>query len=448
MNTHRGICNRLLWMQDHYQLDATDRVLQKTPFSFDVSVWEFFWPLQVGARLVIAAAGGHRDAGYLIATINRHHITTIHFVPSMLRLFLDHHAADTCASLRRVICSGEALTLDLQDRFFDRLDTQLHNLYGPTEAAVDVTWWQCQPDHDLPVVPIGRPIANTTIHILDDHLQPQPIGVPGELHIGGVQVARGYLHRPDLTTQRFIPDPFSDTPNARLYKTGDLARWLPNGTIDFLGRLDFQVKLHGVRIELGEIEATLGHHPAITAATVTLDQHHHDQRLIAYLVPSGDQPPDVHELRGFLKERLPAQMIPSLFMTLESLPTTSSGKVDRNALPRPEASEPQTSPGYVAPRTELEREIAEVWAEVLGLRQVGVDDDFFDLGGHSLKAMQANARLRELYAVELPLLAFFEQPTIAGQASAVTDALTAAEDGEALLDLIGEVQAEMEEARD
>jgi amino acid adenylation domain-containing protein len=416
MNTHRGICNRLLWMQDHYQLDTHDRVLQKTPFSFDVSVWEFFWPLQVGARLVIAAPDGHRDAGYLIDTITRHHITTIHFVPSMLRLFLDHDAAAAATSLHRVICSGEALTSDLRDRFFDHLSCELHNLYGPTEAAVDVTAWQCHPDDDDPVVPIGRPIANTTIHILDAHGHPTPIGVPGELHIGGVQVARGYLHRPDLTRERFIDDPFDPDPAARLYKTGDLARWLPDGTIDFLGRLDFQVKLHGVRIELGEIEATLGTHPNIRDATVILhtDDRGH-QRLVAHVASrSGHTPPT--GLHDYLATTLPEHMVPNVYVTHDALPLTASGKVDRNALTA--QSLPRTDDGdREPPRTPVERFIADVWAEILGMRSVGVHQRFFDLGGNSLQAAEFVNRMQHELGAFIYVVTVFSAPTVADYAA-------------------------------
>ncbi|MCA5933668.1 amino acid adenylation domain-containing protein, partial [Pectobacterium versatile] len=246
MNSHRGLCNRLVWMQNTYRLTPDDRVLQKTPFSFDVSVWEFFWPLLYGARLVMARPDGHKDAAYLAQLIERSGITTLHFVPSMLQQFVQWADADcTCDSLRRVICSGEALPAELQQRFFARFNAQLHNLYGPTEAAIDVTFWPCQPDDHRSFVPIGRPIANTQIYILDALGQPVPLGVAGELHIGGVGVARGYLNRPELTAERFIPDPFSDRPGARLYKTGDLARWLPDGSIEYLGRNDFQVKLRG-----------------------------------------------------------------------------------------------------------------------------------------------------------------------------------------------------------
>jgi amino acid adenylation domain-containing protein len=286
-NVHEGIVNRLLWMQDTYRLDGSDRVMQKTPYSFDVSVWEFFWPLMTGACLVVARPEGHREPSYLIDLIRRHGITTMHFVPSMLRIFLEAEGVERCTSLRRVICSGEALPYDLQQRFFERLGfAELHNLYGPTEAAVDVSYWQCRPESASTVVPIGKPVWNTQLYILDQYLQPVPVGVPGELHIGGVQLARGYLKQPELTAQKFISDPFSSEPDARLYKTGDLARFLPDGNIEYLGRIDHQVKLRGFRIELGEIETTLESHPGVMQSVVIAREDvPGDKRLVAYVVP-------------------------------------------------------------------------------------------------------------------------------------------------------------------
>ncbi|HXO35765.1 MAG TPA: amino acid adenylation domain-containing protein [Candidatus Acidoferrales bacterium] len=285
-NVHEGIVNRLLWMQDMYKLTGQDRVLQKTPFSFDVSVWEFFWPLMSGATLVVARPGGHRDPAYLVNLIAECGITTLHFVPSMLSIFLEAAGLERCRTLRQVFASGEALPFELQQRFFERLGAELHNLYGPTEAAVDVTYWPCRPDRRLSIVPIGRPIANTQIYILDANLQPVPIGVAGELHIGGIGLARGYLNRPDLTAQKFIQDPFSRTPSARMYKTGDLARFLVDGNIEYLGRIDHQVKLRGFRIELEEIEAVLAQHAGVTQAVVVVrEDNPGDQRLVAYVVP-------------------------------------------------------------------------------------------------------------------------------------------------------------------
>jgi amino acid adenylation domain-containing protein len=337
INTHRAICNRLLWMQSAYRLGADDRVLQKTPISFDVSVWEFFWPLISGAALVMARPGGHRDCAYLAQTIARESITTIHFVPSLLRVFLDEDLRDVCRSLKRVICSGEELTHDLQRRFFEKVGAELHNLYGPTEAAVDVTAWACNREESVLCdkrVPIGRPIHNVQIYILDRHLMLCPVGTAGELHIGGLCLARGYHSRPALTAERFCPDPFSGRPGARLYKTGDLAELLPDGAIRFLGRLDAQVKIRGVRVEPGEIETALMTHPLIDRAAVIArpDAGGHMQ-LAAYIVPSRSAQLSSVELQSFLETSLPKYLIPSVFINLDDLPLTPSGKLDRSRLP-------------------------------------------------------------------------------------------------------------------
>src|SRR5215470_4791425 len=293
MITHQGICNRLLWMQQTYELRAEDRVLQKTPFSFDVSVWEFFWPLLTGARLVMARPGAQGDSRYLVEIIQREEITTLHFVPSMLAAFLEESGVSECRSLRRVICSGEALSYELKERFRQRLKTDLHNLYGPTEASVDVTYWNCASEIERPIVPIGRPIANTQICVLDENLQPVPVGVRGELYIGGIGLARGYLKRADLTAERFLPDPF-DAAGTRIYRTGDLARYLADGNIEYLGRTDHQVKLRGFRIELGEIESALHEHPAVQQAVVVA----RDERLVAYVVPDPQRAAPINRLLG------------------------------------------------------------------------------------------------------------------------------------------------------
>ncbi|MBV9788201.1 MAG: amino acid adenylation domain-containing protein, partial [Chloroflexi bacterium] len=286
MIPHRGIVNRLLWMQDTYGLNATDRVLQKTPFSFDVSVWEFFWPLLTGATLVIARPDGHKDPMYLMEIISEQAITTLHFVPSMLQAFVDALGVETCPSLRRVICSGEALPLELQQRFFNHMKAELHNLYGPTEASVDVTFWPCERDTTRRTVPIGYPVANTQIYVLDSQLNPVAVGVPGELYIGGVQLARGYLQRPALTAEKFVPDPFSQNPGSRLYRTGDLVRYAPDGAIEYLGRIDQQIKLRGLRIELGEIEETLRQHPTVhDAIALAREDNPGHKRLVAYILP-------------------------------------------------------------------------------------------------------------------------------------------------------------------
>ena len=431
-NVHQGIVNRLLWMQDAYRLDGSDRVLQKTPYSFDVSVWEFFWPLMTGACLVVARPESHKDPNYLVSLIVEQKISTIHFVPSMLRIFLETEGVERCASLRRVICSGEALPFELQLRFFERLGAELHNLYGPTEAAVDVSYWPCKPDTRLSIVPIGKPIWNTQLYILDPHLNPVPVGVAGELHIGGVNLARGYLKQPELTAQKFIPDPFGRERGARLYKTGDLARFLPDGNVEYLGRTDHQVKLRGFRIELGEIEATLESHASVyQCVVVAREDVPGDKRLVAYVVlnpGSGGESPDTNviaALRAGLSEKLPEFMVPSAFVIIAAIPLSANGKVNRNALPVPEFSRGD-SDTFVGPRNAIETKLAEIWAEVLHLPKVSIHDNFFRVGGHSLLATQVVSRVRTWSHVELPLRAMFEVPTIAELAVRVEHLLATA----------------------
>ena len=417
MNTHRSVCNRLLWMQDQYRLSEADTILQKTPFSFDVSVWEFFWPLLVGARLSLARPGGHRDAVYLVELIKEQQISVIHFVPSMLGSFLDQPGVEHCLSLRHVICSGEALPFSLQEQFFRLLPAQLHNLYGPTEAAIDVTYWTCQRSSERTVVPIGRPVANTQIHILDRNRQPVPIGVPGELHIGGVQVGRGYHNRAELTAEKFVPDPFSIVTGSRMYRTGDRARRRADGNLEFLGRLDAQVKLRGYRIEPGEIEGVLTQHPAIHEAMVIVREDEPGEKLlVAYVVAKGEPAPTGRELRSYVKERLPEYMVPSGFVQLPALPLTPNGKVDRLNLPKPERTldHPQN---MIAPRDVYELRLAQVWEEILNDHSIGVTDNFFDIGGHSLLAVRLVSRISALFNRELPVAAVFQYPTIEQLAS-------------------------------
>ncbi|ASW55577.1 hypothetical protein CIK06_17430 [Plantactinospora sp. KBS50] len=379
---HRAIVNRLLWMQDTYRLDGSDRVLQKTPVGFDVSVWELFWPLITGATLVLARPGGHRDPAYLAEEIRAAGITTVHFVPSMLRAFLAEPVGPL-PSLRRVICSGEALPPDLAAAALDRIGGELHNLYGPTETAVDVTAARCVPGEP---VTIGRPIANTTAYVVDARLQPVPVGVPGELLIGGVQLARGYLGRAALTADRFVPDPFAAAPGRRLYRTGDLARYRPDGSIEYLGRIDHQVKIRGQRIELGEVESVLHEAPGVSAAAVAV----HADQLVGYLVG----PVEVDPVRAYLRERLPDAMVPARWATLPALPLTTSGKVDRRALPAPDPVRAGAGGDRVAPRNELEARIAEAFAAALGIDTLGVTDSFFLLGGDSMRAIRMVGLLR------------------------------------------------------
>ncbi len=423
LNTHRAIVNRLLWMQDALGLDTTDRVLQKTPFSFDVSVWEFFWPLMIGARLVVAKPGGHQDPDYLVDEIARQGVTTLHFVPSMLQVFLEARGLARCAALRRVVCSGEALPAELARRYYEVFTTPLINLYGPTEAAVDVSVWRCVPGDERTTVPIGHPVANTELPILDRASRRVPVGVAGELHIGGIQVGRGYHRRPELTAEKFVPDPFGPgRRGARLYRTGDLARYLPDGAIEFLGRIDHQVKIRGLRIELGEIEAALARLPGVREAVVVVRADRPDGSLVAYLTAAPGAPPPSHaELRAALGAELPDYMVPAAFLLLDALPLSPNGKVDRRALPAPGAA--AGGAAFSAPRTPLEEMIAGVWSEVLKADRVGRDDNFFELGGHSLLATRVLSRLRETLQVEVPLRALFEASTVARQAALVEAAL-------------------------
>jgi amino acid adenylation domain-containing protein len=463
MNAHRGVVNRILWMQDAFGLSAEDAVLQKTPFSFDVSVWEFFWPLAVGARLVIAAPGAHRDPAALTELIDRERITTLHFVPSMLRAWLDGGDASRCTSLRKVMSSGEALPADIVERFYEALPSaELHNLYGPTEAAVDVTHWPCTPHPAHGVVPIGAPVANTRMYVLDGRGAPCPIGVPGELWIAGVQVGRGYWRRPGLTAERFVADPFAAMPGARMYRTGDRARWReesaevrecvsaevsPASTdsrtdalthsrtavLEYLGRTDFQVKVRGFRIEPGEIEAALKQHPSVADAVVVALGEDRDARLVAYLTArEGEAVPADAELRERLAASMPEYMIPSAFVPLDEIPLTPSGKVDRRALPEPDAP---AAGGYVVPRDVTELEVARIWGEALGVPRVGAADDFFRMGGHSLLALRMMARIRERFGRELPLATLFRHPTVAAFAEALRREGADADDGRLLVTL-------------
>ncbi|MBB4926159.1 non-ribosomal peptide synthetase [Kitasatospora kifunensis] len=407
---HRAIVNRLLWMQDRYRLDGTDRVLQKTPAGFDVSVWEFFWPLISGAAVVVAPPGVHREPDRLARLIQDAGVTTAHFVPSMLRAFVDEPAAKACTSLRRVFCSGEALPAELVGDFHAVCDAPLHNLYGPTEAAVDVTHWTCPAQGTPDAVPIGRPVWNTRIHVLDAVLRPVPPGVIGEVYLAGVQLARGYLKRRGLTAQRFVADPYGP-PGTRMYRTGDLGAWDQDGCLRYAGRTDHQVKIRGQRIELGEIEAVLGRHPGIAQAAVTAV----DDRLTAYVRPAGQDEQLIPTLRQYLAEQLPAGWVPAAFVLLVQWPLTPSGKLDRKALPRPEFT---GSAAHRAARNPREELLCGLFAEVLGVDRVGIDDSFFDLGGHSLLAARVISRIRTALEVDLPLSALFENPTVARLAEA------------------------------
>ncbi|WP_242895208.1 non-ribosomal peptide synthetase [Actinomadura litoris] len=412
--THRGIVNRLVWMQDAYALTPRDRVLQKTPIDFDVSIWELFWPLLTGACLVLAEPRRHRDPGYLAGLMASTGITVCHFVPVMLRAFLD--TADTAGltGLRLIVCSGEELPADVARRCLEMLNVRLENLYGPTEASVDVTAWTCEPGSDAPRVPIGAPIANTRAHVLDNALQLCPVGVTGELYLGGTGLARGYHGRAALTAERFVADPLG-RPGARLYRTGDRARRLPGGALEFLGRTDHQVKVRGFRIEPGEIEQVLRRHAAVGQALVVVrEDRPGDRRLVAYLTlrPDTAPPPPVVELRSLVASVLPAYMVPSAFVVMDEFPVASSGKVDQGALPAPVRDPAAPSR---PPATEEERMLAVLWKDVLGVANVGAEEDFFELGGDSMHAVALAGRARER-GFDITVEALFRAPTIAAQA--------------------------------
>jgi amino acid adenylation domain-containing protein len=416
MNTHRAIANRIYWQQEHFRLTPAERLLQKTPFTFDTSLWEVFWPFMYGAHLTVAEPGGHRDTAYLCQTVIERGITFIHFVPSMLRLFIEDPRVTQCVTIRRVISSGEALTRPLHDRFFERLGAELHNLYGPTECANDVSYWVCDPATTLPFVPIGKPMANTQLHILDADMRPIPVGEVGELYIGGVHVGRGYLNRPELTAERFVPDPFR--PGGRLYKTGDLTRFLPDGNIEFLGRGDFQVKIRGLRVELGEIESALEAVDGVGGAVVIAHERTAgDLELIAYVEhPDGDQV-SVDGLRAKIGERLPDYMVPSTIIGLERFPLNANLKVDRKALPPPPRTRPAIETPYAAPRTALQRLIAERWCRILQLDRVGINDRFFELGGTSLDAARFVNDIQTELGETIFVVTLFGAPSVAEYAA-------------------------------
>ena len=416
MNSHGALLNRLLWMQQEYRLEPRDVVLQKTPFSFDVSVWEFLWPLLEGAKLVVARPGGHQDPGYLATLIGERQITTLHFVPSMLAVFLDEQRPKQCQSIRRVVCSGEALPAELAQRCLASLPwAELHNLYGPTEAAIDVTYWKCVAEDTRASVPIGKAIANIRLYVVDEAMNPVPLRVPGELCLGGVGLARGYWGRGDLTAERFVPDGLSGRMGERLYRTGDLVRWLEDGNLEYLGRLDQQVKIRGFRIELGEIEAALERHPSVAQSVVLArEDQPGEKRLVAYVVKRTPVAmPSAGSLEEYLKVGLPEYMVPRAYVQLESMPLTANGKLDRTALPRPE-QEAYAGRGYEAPLDEMETKLAEVWAEILQMEKVGRHDNFFNLGGHSLLAVRLAERMRSALGIDLPLRDLFDTPTVAG----------------------------------
>jgi len=421
MIPHSAIVNHMCWMLYTYSLNGADRVLQRTTTTFDASVWEIFAPLMSGARMVLSTSDSN-DFELLPNEISRHGITIIQLVPSLLRMLLKETSFAQRAPLRYVFCGGEALTSELTDQYYQQFSAPLINLYGPTETTIDVTSWQCAKDHPRPTLPIGRPITNVQSYLLDKDMNLSPPGATGELYIGGDCLGRGYLARPELTAQAFVPAPFGNAPGARLYRTGDLARYLPNGLLEFVGRNDDQVKVRGFRIERTAVEAALLRHPEIkTVAVMDRDDGFGNRHLIAYVTSNSGPPPTSVALRDFLSHSLASHMIPSAFVFLEALPLLPSGKIDREALAQMDLAGPLLQEEYVAPQSEIEAKLAEIWISVLRLDRIGVKDNFFALGGHSLLASQVATRIRDAFDLEFPLSRIFEAPTISQLALVVQD---------------------------
>jgi len=424
MNTHRGLCNRTCWVRGLADPSEPVRVLMKAPLGFDVSVAELFWPLLSGGELVMVRPGGHRDTRYLVELIQQRRVTAMDMVPAVLRMLLEEEGVERCTSLRRVLCGGEVLPPALQEHFHRVLRAELYNVYGPSETAVDALVWRCEPGWTGTTVPLGRPLPGVRAHVLDAVLRPVPEGVAGELFLGGEGVGRGYWRRPERTAESFLADPFSDEPGARMYRTGDRVLTRPDGTLEFLGRVDFQVKLRGVRIEPGEIEAALMEEPGVSGAVVVLrEDARHGPRLVGYVTANPGVTLDVARLKTSLTARLPRALVPSVLRVLDAFPLNAHGKVDRPALPAPEPE--LERPPYVAPSTPTERMLATLWAGLLRLERVGAEDHFFELGGHSLLALKVLTRVRESFGVELPLSALFENPTVCLLAARIEHVLQA-----------------------
>lgn len=424
LNTRKGLASQFMWMQEAYRLAASDVVLQKTPVGFDVSLLECYWALSAGACTVVAGPGEHQDPGRLAELISEHGVTVSHFVPSMLAVFLDTADLSACNSLRQVIVSGEALPADLARRFFaSGLRAELDNLYGPAEAAIHVTRWRCRRDWDESSVPIGWPVPGASVLVLDDRGEPARVGVEGELYLGGVQVGRGYLGQPVLTNERFVPDPYASNDGARMYRTGDRAKLRPDGALDFIGRLDDQVKIHGVRIELGEIEAALASQDGVDRCAVTVSRVRLQTSITAYVV--GDADPGTIKAR--LAKMLPAPMVPTHIVQLDELPLSVNGKLDRNALLDPDVSIAdgrangkssfmQSYRNESSADSEIIQEIIAIWGKVLDREDIAAESDFFEMGGDSLAAVRAVMALRRKLRLAIPVRLFYEHSTVASLA--------------------------------
>ena len=409
MISHKAVLNTLQWLQQEFPIGPEDVIGQKTASSFTDSVWEIFWPLIAGSRLVVIDDEAVKDANLLYKSLKDERVSVTQFVPPLMSAFTETvgsngHDRDPLPHLKWVFNGGEALPVSVaRDWYSVFRRAKIANIYGMTESAIYATNYiiQEQPDADAANIPAGKPIANARVYILDEHTQLRPLGSSGEICIGGTGIARGYLNQPELTDERFVPDPFSEDGGGRLYRTGDLGRYMPDGTIEYVGRRDNQVKIRSMRVELGEVEAALGQHPNVRqTAVVAPEDAQGDRRLVAYAVGEESPPPSIEELRGFLEDKLPEYMVPSAFMVLESLPLTPNGKVDRKRLPEPEPARVEVAGDFGEPTTPMEIHVAGIWQELLGLN-VGKYDNFFDMGGHSLLSMKALARLKKTTGVTI-----------------------------------------------
>ncbi|MRX42079.1 amino acid adenylation domain-containing protein, partial [Flavobacterium sp. LC2016-23] len=411
LNHHAGLYNRLLWMKEYLEVDDKEVFLQKTPYTFDVSVWELILPFLTGSSLVIAKPEGHKDVAYLQDIISKKQVSIVHFVPSMLGVFLLDADGEKCKSLAHIVCSGEELPALMAQECREKFaNAQLHNLYGPTEAAIDVTAINLSEIDVLKEgVSIGKPIANTSIYIVNHSLELQPFGVPGELLISGIQVARGYLNLPELTQERFIADPFRE--GYQVYRTGDIAQWKPDGSIHYMGRIDNQVKIRGNRIELGEVENAIMAYGGIQQAVATTKELNSEKVLVAYYLLERETEIDKAAIRTYLQGKLPEYMVPGFYVVLENLPMTSSGKVDRKALPGIGGDDLIRSE-YVAPRNPTEEKLATIWQDILGIDRVGITDNFFELGGDSIRAIRILAKINKELHINYKLADIYALPSI------------------------------------
>jgi amino acid adenylation domain-containing protein len=415
---HRAVMNQLCWLKSTMSIDSSDRVLHKASLNFDASVVEIFAPLSTGAQLVLTKSQAESDVNYMVQLIRDREITFVDLSPFLLSALRRHHLIDKCVSMRRVVSGGDVLSVESCRAFHEKSSAALFNTYGPTEATVQSTFWHYEAESEIRTIPIGRPIANTQIYILDEEMQPVPVGVSGELYIGGAGVARGYVKRPELTAEKFVPNPFGREGGERLYRTGDQGKWRGDGNIEFIGRIDDQVKIRGYRIELGEIEGVVSEHEDVEQAVVVArEEKTGEKRLVAYVVGRAGRRIESGELRRHVQKKLPEYMIPSAIVQMEELPLTVNGKVDRRALPEPEQ---QSVERYVGPRTPVEELLCGIWERVLGLERVGIEDNFFELGGHSLLAAQVISRVRRILRAKIPLRMLFEKPSVSEIAREVT----------------------------